>query len=179
MQQRGNEEEYAFAADALPKVDADPRGVVAPADERAPAAQLLLHDKKLHARLDGVFADHFKVPRRCSFRVRVNHLLKRLCDVAFLLAGAIIGLPLIAMAAVATFLDTGRPVFYVQSRRVRFGRQARIHKMRTLIVGSDHKLDALVSVKHQGKFLNISKDCSRSPRPLDRAALDRRAPAVA
>lgn len=94
----------------------------------------------------------------------MNHLLKRVFDMLFLLAAVVVALPLILIGGLATLVDTGWPVFYVQTRRVRFGRCARIYKMRTLDVGSDKRLDALVSVKHHGKFLNVSKDCSRYTR---------------
>lgn len=118
-----------------------------------------LQNDGLRRRLDAIFAEHFRVPRRCAFWVRVSHLLKRVFDLFFLLVGSVVAIPVVTMACLATWLDTGRPFFYVQSRRVRFGRIARIYKMRTLVVGADKKLDALVSVKLHGKFLNIAKDC--------------------
>ncbi|NOT01006.1 MAG: methyltransferase domain-containing protein [Phycisphaerales bacterium] len=121
---------------------------------------LRLHNEALTRKLDGVFAEHFAVARRCALSVRLHHVAKRLFDIAFLMVGAVIALPLIVMGGAATLLDTGRTVFYVQSRRVRFGRLARIYKMRTLVMGADKKLDRLVSVKHHGKFLNVDKrDC--------------------
>ncbi len=134
-------------------------------DAGSPDARALrLNDEILTTHLNEVFANHFRNHRRCPFGVRVSHLFKRIFDICFLLAGAVVALPLMACGAVATLIDTGRPIFYVQSRRVRFGRIARIYKMRTLLVGSDRNLDALISVKHHGKFLNVAKDNTRYTR---------------
>lgn len=121
------------------------------------APRLVLHDAELSRRLDGLFDAHFTAPRRSSARVRTNHVLKRLLDVGSALVGLALIWPIMLLAALATLLDTGRPVFYSQSRRIRFGRRATIYKMRTLVIGADRKLDALVSIKHNGKFLNITK----------------------
>lgn len=141
----------AYPAEAL-----DPS---ASGGSQAPAT-LSLQNDGLRRRLDAIFAEHFRVPRRCTFRVRVSHLLKRMFDLFFLLVGSAVAIPVCAVACLAIWLDTGRPFFYVQARRVRFGKIARIYKIRTLVVGADKKLDTLVSVKHHGKFLNIAKDCA-------------------
>ncbi len=160
MQKRGIEGNWSTPAQVSPEVGEC--GAFVP--DLGAAAPLELHNDNLKDRLDATFADHFRTARRCSFRVRVNHLLKRVFDMLFLLAGLIVAGPLILLGGLGTLLDTGWPIFYVQTRRVRFGRRARIFKMRTLTVGSDRQLDALVSVKHHGKFLNVSKDCSRYTR---------------
>lgn len=123
----------------------------------ADSRRLVLHDDARTSQLDHLFDDHFTPVRKPTFRVCINHWLKRGMDIAGSAIGLAIVWPVIALAALGTLLDTGRPIFYVQTRRIRFGRRARIYKMRTLIVGADKKLDALVSIKHDGKFLNIKK----------------------
>ncbi len=121
---------------------------------------IVLHNPELTARLDRLFAEHFRVHRHPTLRVTVNHALKRLLDIAVALVGLILLWPVLLVAGLATVLDTGWPVTYWQLRRIRFGRRARIWKMRTLVVGADRKLGALVSVKHNTRFLNIDKSAS-------------------
>lgn len=131
----------------------------------APAAagdecRIRLHDPVLSQQLDALFERQFATPRHAGFRVRVNHALKRGLDVVVSAAGLFLLWPVLLAAAVATLWDTGRPVFYSQVRRIRFGRRARIYKMRTLVVGADRHLHALVNIKSNGRFLNIAKSAS-------------------
>lgn len=126
----------------------------APAD----VGVIRLNDPELAARLDREFARYFAQCRTPTFRARCNQLLKRLTDVVCACVGLVLAAPLIALAALGTLADTGFPVFYAQVRRVRCGRKARIYKMRTLVTGADRRLGALVSIKQNGRYLNIAKD---------------------
>lgn len=119
--------------------------------------RIRLHNPVVSQRLDALFERQFAEPRRVCLRVRMNHALKRGLDVAVSAAGLLLLWPVLLTAAVATLCDTGRPVFYSQMRRIRFGRRARIYKMRTLVVGADRNLHALVNIKNNGRFLNIAK----------------------
>jgi exopolysaccharide production protein ExoY len=123
-------------------------------------ATIRLHCPERTARLDQLFARYFTARPAPTLRVRVNQALKRLLDFAFGALGVLTLWPLILGAALATLGDTGLPVFYTQTRRIQFGRKARIWKMRTLVVGADRSLSALVSIKQNGRFLNIQKDVS-------------------
>lgn len=125
------------------------------AERRAPS--LALHDAERSARLDHLFDLQFSIPRRPSLRVTINHALKRGLDIVVALVGLALTWPVMLIAGVATLLDTGRPVFYSQVRRIRFGRRVRVHKMRTLVVGADRSLGALVDIKTNGRYLNIQK----------------------
>ncbi len=132
----------------------------APADAAAAARALTLHDAERSARLDRLFDVQFTPPRRSTWRVSINHAMKRATDIVVALIGLTLSLPVLVIAGVATLCDTGRPIFYSQVRRVRFGRRVRIHKMRTLVVGADRSLGALVDIKTHGRYLNIQKDAS-------------------
>ena len=126
-----------------------------PAVERGPVIRL--NDPELTRRLDALFDDHFCSPRRPRARVMVNHWLKRGLDITVAGLGLLLCCPVIALAALATLCDTGRPVFYSQVRRIRFGHRARIYKMRTMRQGADRNLDSLVNIKNNGRFLNVAK----------------------
>ncbi len=119
-----------------------------------------LHDPKLTARLDALFDDHFRLPRRPSIRVLANHALKKALDLVVSACALAVLWPVFLIAGIATLCDTGWPIFYSQVRRIRFGRRARIYKMRTLVNGADRNLDALVNIKNNGRFLNIAKAAS-------------------
>jgi lipopolysaccharide/colanic/teichoic acid biosynthesis glycosyltransferase/SAM-dependent methyltransferase/ferredoxin len=118
---------------------------------------LRLHDHARSDQLDCLFASYFGRARRPSLRVTANHILKRLLDIAASSVLLLLMLPVMLVSGIATLLDTGSPILYSQTRRTRFGRRMRVHKMRTLVRGVDKKLDALVSIKHDGKFLNVKK----------------------
>lgn len=120
-------------------------------------ASIRLHDPELTRKLDRLFDDHFARPRQPTVRVQVNHLLKRGLDLLVAGLGLLVLWPVLALSALATLCDTGAPVFYSQTRRIRFGRRARIYKMRTMFVGADRNLDALVDIKNNGRFLNVAK----------------------
>jgi lipopolysaccharide/colanic/teichoic acid biosynthesis glycosyltransferase/SAM-dependent methyltransferase/NAD-dependent dihydropyrimidine dehydrogenase PreA subunit len=122
--------------------------------------RIVVNDPELRDRLDRLFTEHFRVHRQPTLRITINHAFKRLLDIGASFLGMLLCWPILVVAGIATSLDTGRPIFYSQIRRIRFGRQARIHKMRTLVVGADRKLDKLVSIKQCGRFLNIAKDVS-------------------
>ena len=130
-----------------------------------------MHNAEITGRLDALFLRFFSRRRKSCLRVRINHVLKRTLDIVVSVSALLVLWPVILVSAVATLLDTGRPAFYSQIRRVRFGRKARIYKLRTLFVGTDRRLSVLVSIKHNGRYLNITKDAkdyTRVGRMLER-----------
>ena len=133
---------------------------IAPWILEAPAREepsLRLNNPALSQRLDALFDRQFRASRTSTRRVILNHAFKRAMDIAVAGCGLLLIWPMIMISAIATLLDSGRPVFYSQTRRVRFGRRVRIYKMRTLVVGADRNLDALFNIKNNGRFLNIAK----------------------
>jgi lipopolysaccharide/colanic/teichoic acid biosynthesis glycosyltransferase len=60
---------------------------------------------------------------------------KRALDVALVLAGAPVWVPLLGIVVLATVATSGRPVFFSQTRMGWGGRPFRIHKIRTMTEG--------------------------------------------
>jgi len=138
-------------------VNVDAPGPTPATDGDSEKNRIRLHDPDRSAQLGALFAEHFASPRRPGSRVLINHVLKRLVDIIAATVSLALLWPVMLVAGLATILDTGWPIFYSQTRRVRFGRRTRIYKMRTLKVGTDRKLDALVDIKKHGRYLNIPK----------------------
>ncbi|MGA8574547.1 MAG: sugar transferase [Candidatus Cybelea sp.] len=63
----------------------------------------------------------------------VNRLLKRLFDLGVASIGLVVTLPLIALAALALVLESGRPVLFRQTRVGRDGEPFEIYKLRTMV----------------------------------------------
>jgi len=64
-------------------------------------------------------------------------MVKRAIDVAAALTGLIIMLPVLPIAALAIIMESGRPVFYSQTRIGRGGRSFTAWKLRTMVQGAD------------------------------------------
>ena len=140
-------------------------------DAETMSSPIVLHDPEVTKSLDALFARYFGQPRRSCLGAKFNHALKRALDIIVSVAALVLLWPVIIIGAIATWVDTGRPLFYSQIRRVRFGRNARIYKLRTLVVGTDRRLSALVNIKHGSRYLNIAKDAkdyTRVGRVLER-----------
>lgn len=85
---------------------------------------------------------------------------KRIFDLACVLAGAIVWLPLLGICALAVLLDSGWPVFYVSRRRVGSSRSIALFKLRTMVKHAD-KIANRETIPVDGvRFLNI---CPNSP----------------
>ena len=85
---------------------------------------------------------------------------KRLFDIVCVLAGAVVWLPVLAACALAVLVSSGRPAFYVSTRRVGLTRSIRLFKLRTMIKNAD-KIANRDTVPVNGvRFLNISPDSS-------------------
>ena len=57
---------------------------------------------------------------------------KRLLDISLALMGLVIALPFLALGALAVWLESGRPIFFMQWRVGRHSRQFKIIKLRTM-----------------------------------------------
>ena len=63
--------------------------------------------------------------------------VKRLFDLAAAALGLVLGLPILALAALAIKLDSPGPVLYSQERAGALGRSFRIHKLRSMITDAE------------------------------------------
>jgi exopolysaccharide biosynthesis polyprenyl glycosylphosphotransferase len=68
-----------------------------------------------------------------SLNERSFQVLKRIGDVLLAATGLILGLPILALAAVLIKVGDGGPVFYSQERVGKGGRAFRVHKLRTMV----------------------------------------------
>jgi exopolysaccharide biosynthesis polyprenyl glycosylphosphotransferase len=70
--------------------------------------------------------------------------LKRVFDVVVALAGLIVSLPLFLVAALAILVDSGRPIFFRQTRGGEDGRPFQMLKFRTMVRDAEARLPELV-----------------------------------
>jgi len=66
-------------------------------------------------------------------------MIKRIFDIVFSFFGLIILLPLLLILAILIKIESKGPLFYLQSRVGRYGKDFKIFKFRTMFVGSDKK----------------------------------------
>jgi lipopolysaccharide/colanic/teichoic acid biosynthesis glycosyltransferase len=81
---------------------------------------------------------HASMDRSMPFRIcRPTAMLsKRSMDIVFASLALLIAAPVMAVAAVMIWVDSGRPVFFLQDRVGKFGRVFRIIKFRTMKAGA-------------------------------------------
>jgi lipopolysaccharide/colanic/teichoic acid biosynthesis glycosyltransferase len=83
---------------------------------------------------------------------------KRLFDIVFVLAGAIMWVPAVAACCVAVLLASGWPVFYISNRRVSRTRSIRLLKLRTMVKNADKIANRNTIPVDKVRFLNITPD---------------------
>jgi lipopolysaccharide/colanic/teichoic acid biosynthesis glycosyltransferase len=91
--------------------------------------------------------------------------VRRAFDLSVALLALVVAAPLLAIAAVAIALESGRPVFYRQLRVGRHGRSFRLWKLRTMVHGAES----------QGAGLAVNQGdprITRTGRLLRRLSLD-------
>ena len=103
-------------------------------------------------------------------------LTKRITDVVGAAALLLLGLPLIAIIAVAVKLDSHGPVFFSQFRAGLGGQRFRMLKFRTMRVSAEAEKDSLAHLNHTGdiRLFKIPEDprVTRVGRFLRRWSLD-------
>lgn len=102
-------------------------------------------------------------------------MLKRVIDIMIVLLSFVLLAPLSIIIAVLIKLDSPGPVFYTQTRVGLKGRQFKIYKFRSMIVGADKILPQLQELNEvKGFIFKIKKDprITRFGRVLRRLSLD-------
>jgi exopolysaccharide biosynthesis polyprenyl glycosylphosphotransferase len=85
--------------------------------------------------------------------------VKRLLDIVLGSAFLILTLPVVALAALWTWLDSPGPIFYSALRVGRKGKNFRCHKFRTMVVGADKQKSVLRTAnQRKGPFFKIDND---------------------
>lgn len=85
---------------------------------------------------------------------RFSLILKRIFDIFASLVLLLILSPVLLILAIAIKIDSKGPVFYRQKRITTYGREFRIFKFRTMIVGADKK-GTLVTLKNDSRITRV------------------------
>lgn len=85
---------------------------------------------------------------------RFGLFIKRVFDIAISLILLIILSPLFLIISLLIKVDSKGPVFYRQSRITKYGKEFRIFKFRTMIVGADKK-GSLVTLKDDDRITRV------------------------
>jgi len=104
-----------------------------------------------------------------------ERVAKRAMDLVLAGVGALLALPVLAIAAIAIKLDDGGPVFFRQERIGRDGKPFRLLKLRTMVVNAESELEALAAVNERtGPLFKAAADprITRSGRFLRSSSLD-------
>jgi exopolysaccharide biosynthesis polyprenyl glycosylphosphotransferase len=78
---------------------------------------------------------------------RSTMLLKRIFDASLAALALLVLSPVLVGIAVAILLDTGRPIFFAQTRAGQFGRPFRMLKFRTMVADAEEILAGLISIE--------------------------------
>ena len=107
--------------------------------------------------IDRLFVEYFKHVNSFSLLVRLNHLAKRCLDISIACFALVVFSPFVALAGMATYIETGAPVFFLQKRYGYKGRKFIIYKMRTMHHDTDKRLHEFV-METGSKYLFIPED---------------------
>lgn len=124
-------------------------------------------------RSDGVFTHDLVV--YSGHEVGMRYLVKRLFDLLVACFVVVLATPLMALAALAIFLSSGRPVIFVQDRYGYNGRVFRLYKFRTMVRNADALQEALrAQNERDGAAFKLSDDprVTRVGRLLRKTSID-------
>ncbi|HEX6128513.1 MAG TPA: sugar transferase [Candidatus Limnocylindria bacterium] len=91
-------------------------------------------------------------PRQVSLRQLLYWFTKRLFDIFGSAVLLLILTPILVAIAFATWVDSGLPIIYKCQRMGRFGRPIVVLKFRTMLDGSHHHLEELLSVDEEKRL---------------------------
>lgn len=87
----------------------------------------------------------------------VERILKRLFDIVASFTLLIITLPIWILAAVAILIDSGRPIFYLQTRVGHKGKHFRMIKFRSMIPDAESRTGPVLVTKGDSRITRIGK----------------------
>jgi lipopolysaccharide/colanic/teichoic acid biosynthesis glycosyltransferase/glycosyltransferase involved in cell wall biosynthesis len=82
--------------------------------------------------------------RRSVGLTLVSRLIKRSVDIIGSLAGLLLSSPLVLVAGIAITVEDGGPVFFIQERAGENGKPFRVIKLRTMAVGAENHVNAMM-----------------------------------
>jgi lipopolysaccharide/colanic/teichoic acid biosynthesis glycosyltransferase len=94
--------------------------------------------------------------RAWCVRLRGDEMLKRVVDLVLAVIGLTILLPLFALVAAATKIDSRGPVFFKQKRIGRHGKVFEIFKFRTMVNGA-YKMGSRLTVKRDPRITRVGQ----------------------
>lgn len=106
---------------------------------------------------------------------RTTVVLKRVFDIVAAIAGLVVTSPLFLLAALATLLDSGRPILFRQTRGGERARPFQMLKFRTMVQDAEARLSELVRVEELTNpmfKLRIDPRVTRVGRVLRRTSID-------
>jgi exopolysaccharide biosynthesis polyprenyl glycosylphosphotransferase len=77
-----------------------------------------------------------------------RYAVKRACDIVFAVIALVVSSPVFVLCAAATYVESGRGVFFRQARIGRNGKPFMLVKFRTMRPSSDHESDTNWSIAH-------------------------------
>ncbi|MGV8151274.1 MAG: sugar transferase [Candidatus Woesearchaeota archaeon] len=89
--------------------------------------------------IESIIQNHFKNQPELDFDVKINHFLKRTFDIVGSSIGIVVSSPIIGALALATWYDSGLPMFFKQKRLGYRGEIITVRKIRTMHNGSEEK----------------------------------------
>jgi exopolysaccharide biosynthesis polyprenyl glycosylphosphotransferase len=106
---------------------------------------------------------------------RTTVALKRAFDIALAVIGLVLLSPLFFLVGLATLVDSGRPIFFRQTRAGERGRRFQMLKFRTMVKDAEARLPELVPFDDlEAPMFKLKADprVTRVGRPLRRTSLD-------
>jgi putative colanic acid biosynthesis UDP-glucose lipid carrier transferase len=101
-------------------------------------------------------------PRSLAICSPSANAMRRTLDLALVVPALILLTPIMALIALAIFLDSGRPVIFRQTRVGRFGREFPMLKFRTMHVDAEKQTGPVWSKAGQGRVTRIGRILRRT-----------------
>jgi Undecaprenyl-phosphate galactose phosphotransferase WbaP len=95
---------------------------------------------------------YLAIETRNAQLTRGQRLLKRLLDLSISLPAVIVSAPIVLVAGIAIKIKDPGPIFFSQTREGRAGKQIKIYKLRSMVVGAETKLAEYLAKDESARF---------------------------
>jgi len=93
---------------------------------------------------------------------RIDSIMKRTLDIIVSSFALVVFSPVILIVSIAIFLDSGRPIYYLQERVGLNGKRFRVIKFRTMIQNAEKNTGAVLSNANDPRITRVGKFLRRS-----------------